>query len=130
MRFNQEELFEELAPAGTYVARIVGAREKKSRQGHPMVAVWLRLQGRRGAGRGVADYFVTDGVPPAALTISRRRLLALVRSCGLEPPLDSDLDVKLLADRVVEVDVAIAPGEGGPRNVVQRYRQAPADAAS
>jgi hypothetical protein len=130
MRFNQQELFDEPVPAGTYVANIVCAREKKSRRGHPMIVVWLRLHGRRGAGRAITDYFVTDGVPPAALAVSRRRLLVLCRSCGLEPPSDDDLDLKLLADRLVEVDVTVEPGESGPRNVVQRYRKAPSDATA
>lgn len=123
MRFNKEELFDELAPEGTYLARIVAAREKKSRRGHPMIVVWLRLDDRRGAGRPVTDYFVIDGVPATALAVSRRRFLALCRSCGIDPPADADLDLKLLDDRRVEVDVAVAPGESGPRNVVQRYRQ-------
>jgi hypothetical protein len=130
MRFNQEDLFDELAPEGTYVARIVAAREKESRRGHPMVVVSLRLQGRKGAGRAVTDYFVIDGVPPAALAVSRRRLLVLCRSCGLDPPADDELDLKLLADRLVEVDVSVEQGERGPRNVVQRYRQAPSDATT
>lgn len=125
MRFNQDELFDEIAPAGTYLARITAAREATSRHGNPMVTVWLRLVDKRGAGRSVADYFVTAGVRPSALAVARRRLLALCRACGLDPQPDVELDLEQLLDRGVQVDVDVTPGERGPRNVALRYRPAP-----
>lgn len=125
MRFHQDELFDEIAPPGTYLARITAAREATSRHGNPMVTVWLRLVDKRGAGRSVADYFVTGGVRPSAIAVARKRLLALCRVCGLDVQPDVDLDLAQLLDRAVLVDVDVSAGERGPRNVALRYRPAP-----
>lgn len=123
MRFTQEELFQGPIPSGTYPAEIRRAREAKSRGGHPMIVVWLQLGGQQGAGREVADYFVTAGVSPHALAVARRRLLSLFRACGLDPSPDEEADLLQLADHHVEVDVEVNTAGGGPQNRVLRYRQ-------
>jgi len=87
-----------------------------------MIVVWLRLQGQHGAGREIADYFVTAGVSPNALAVARRRLLSLFRACGLDPSPDADTDLRQLDDRQVEVDVEVNTA-GGPQNRVLRYRK-------
>jgi hypothetical protein len=123
VRFTQEELFQGPIPNGTYPAQIRSAHEAQSRGGHPMIVVWLKLDGQKGAGRNITDYFVTDGVSAHALAVARRRLLSLFRACGLDPAPDVEADLHQLEERRVEVDVEVNAGEG-PENRVLRYRQA------
>jgi hypothetical protein len=119
VRFAQEDLSARPVPAGRYAARILAVRETRSRRGNPMVTVTLALQDCK---RELVDYFVTGGVSPSALAVSRRRLATLCRACGIEPKPDEDLDLRLLRDRFVEAEVIVEAGETGPWNRVARYR--------
>src|SRR5579872_5600918 len=95
MRFSKQQLSPDPIPPGVYVAKIDSAREARSRSGHPMLVVGLRLEGDQ-TELELADFIVTAGVNSKALAAATERLKALCAACGLTLIPDEDFDPERL----------------------------------
>jgi hypothetical protein len=84
--FKRTELNVSVVPNGTYLAKVIEARERTSSNGNPMIAMKLQLAG--------AD------VLPCILTFvdkARAAITAFCQSADLVLPADKDADINLAA---------------------------------
>ncbi len=124
MYFSEEDLLNDPIPPGRYPATVEATRHTKSRRGNPMILVRLHVAE---LDRALHDYFVTGGPSPQAVSVSRRRLVALCYACGCEPRPGEFFDLAMLHHQHVLIDVVTEPGENGPWNRIVRYLQADGD---
>ncbi len=124
LRFDPEDFAEAFVAPGLYSATVDVARYQRSRTGSDMIQVVYALDAEHGERSvRVTDYFVVAGGSPQGRAVGRRRLLELLRACGLAPkPGDEISPAELFGARVL-VRVAHGEWEGRPRLRVTGYRR-------
>ena len=123
--FEPSDLDDELPEEGFHEAVIDQARLRVSEHGNPTVQVIYHLIERPGGSRGVAEYFVIEGASPTALAISRRRLVALYRACGLMPEPGEAIDPADLVGSKLDIRIGHETYAGTQRPRVLGYRARP-----
>jgi hypothetical protein len=124
LRFDPDDFEAALLAPGLYPATIDVARYQRSRTGSDMIEVVYALDAEGGERPvRVTDYFVVAGGSPQGRAVGRRRLLELLRACGLAPkPGDEISPAELFGHRVL-VRVAHGEWQGAPRLRVTGYRR-------
>ncbi|MBM4318681.1 MAG: hypothetical protein FJ125_01665 [Deltaproteobacteria bacterium] len=113
--FEPADFSEDLPPAGAYPCTVTSVRLARSAGGNRMVVVTFRLEGLRLGRSEVIEYLVLEAGNPRAVAISRRRLLQLVRACGLEPEPGTPLRTAELVGARLQVRVEHDSFKGAPR---------------
>jgi hypothetical protein len=125
LHFQPSDLDEVLPEEGFHEAVIDTARLRTSESGNPTVQVIYRLPQAPPGAQTVSEYFVVAGANPTALAISRRRLVALYRACGLEPRSGDEIQLADLVDTRLEIRVGHETYAGTRRPRVLGYRPLP-----
>jgi hypothetical protein len=122
--FQFEDLSQELPAPGTYRGSISSARFRRSASDNRMLQVVVQLEGVREADQMVSDYFVLEGarVSLFAISIARRRLVALYRACGFQPKEGEEIAGGCLLHCRLEVEVEHEEWRGQRRLRVVGYR--------
>ena len=125
LQFEPGDLADGLPEEGFHQAVIAAARLRTSESGNPTVQVIYRLPQSAPGAPSVVEYFVVDGATPGALAISRRRLVALYRACGLEPRSGDRIEPHNLVDSQLEIRIGHERFAGTLRPRVLGYRSRP-----
>lgn len=122
LHFEPRDLDDMLLEEGIYEAHVENARFHTSESGNTTIRILYRLPKAPPGADCVIEYFVVDGANPTALAISRRRLVALYRACGIEPRRGEEIRPEALVDAVVQIRVGHQTFEGTRRPRVLGYR--------
>lgn len=122
IRFNINDLSDDLPAPGWYRAQITSARLRRSAGGNSMVQVVFALIGVPPASARLADYFVLEGASSHGLAMARRRLALLYRAAGHDPKPDDEIVLSLLVGNELEIEVDRDAWQGHPRLRVVGHR--------
>jgi hypothetical protein len=107
VHFEPSDLAAPLPEQGFHLAIVEAARLRGSQNDNPALhvqVVYRLVQAPPGAQR-VVEYFLVEGAIAGALAISRRRLVALYRACGLEPRPGDPIQPEDLVDSELEIRI-------------------------
>jgi hypothetical protein len=125
LRFQPGDVANLLPEEGIHEAVIDNARFRTSERGNATVQVIYHLPHAPAGAQCVTEYFVVDGANPGALAVSRRRLVALYRACGLEPQPGDEIQISDLVNSRLEIRVGHETFLGTLRPRVLGYRPLP-----
>ena len=123
--FDSSDLEDDLPEEGLHEALIHAARLRTSERGNLTVQVIYHLIESPAVAPGVVEYFVIEGASPTALAISRRRLVALYRACGLVPEPGEAIEPKDLVGAKLDIRIGHESYAGTRRPRVLGYRARP-----
>jgi hypothetical protein len=114
-----------LPDEGFHEAAVCAVRVRKSEQGNETIQVVFHLRDGDPECDRVTDYFVIEGASPQALAISRRRFVALLRACGLEPERDEEIELSDLVGAKLDIRIGHELYQSTLRARVLSYREQP-----
>jgi hypothetical protein len=122
LRFEPDDVDEELLPPGFYASTVTRARLRTSAMGNRMIHVLHAIDGVAQGRDRLADYFVLEGAAPHVLALTRRRLVQLYRAVGIEPHVGASIDPSDLVDTKLDIRLEHDRFRGAPRLRVVEYR--------
>lgn len=123
LRFESTDVADELPEPGYYTSTVASARLRRSQSGNRMIAVVHAIEGVTAGRDRVAEYFVLEGASPRGLAMSRRRLVALYRACGLEPREGDEITPEALVGARLDVRIEHETFDGERRLRVVAHRK-------
>ena len=121
LRFHDADVGGLPAP-GWYVSMIVTASWRQSTRGNRMVYLVHALEKVSPPFHRISDCFVLEGVSPQGQAYARQRIVAVFRSCRLDPRSGEEIRPEELCGLAVEVKVAHESWRGENQLKVVGYR--------
>lgn len=103
IRFCIDDFCVRLPGPGFHPAAIRYAALRRSEAGNPMVQVVFELEDAPDADSRVVEYYLVGGPDKRFVTLSRRKLAALVQACGIGLAPDDELVLDELVDRRLQI---------------------------
>jgi hypothetical protein len=124
IRFENRDFLDPLPEEGFHPAVVYAVRCRTSENHNPLVQVTYQLPEAPSDRDRLVDHFIVTGNNPRAVSVGRRRLLALCRACGLEPQEGENLSLQELVGARLQVRVVHDTYQGMRRARVRAYRSA------
>ena len=125
VRFQSGDFTDALPNEGFHEAIIHSVRCRTSENRNPLVQVTYHLPDASPDRDRLVDHFIVAGGNPRAIVVGRRRLLALLRCCGIEPPQGEDVSLQEIVGARLEVRIGHETYNGQVRARVLAYRPLP-----
>ena len=122
LQFEDSDFRDDLPVPGFYPAVVVGARFRRSERGNDTIQVIYELEDMPLGRDRVAEHFLIGGGSLRGRALSRQRLIALYRACGLAPKGGEAIDPADLFARRLEVRIEHESWQGRPRLRVAGHR--------
>ena len=124
IRFENRDFVEPLPEEGFHPAVVYDVRCRISENHNPVVQVTYQLGDAPPDRDRLADHFIITGGNLRAIAVGRRRLLTLLRACGIEPQEGEELSLQALVGSPLEIRVVHDTYQGTQRARVRSYRSA------
>jgi hypothetical protein len=122
IRFETSDFVDPLPEEGFHPAIVYAVRCRVSENKNPVVQVTYQLPEAPLDRDRLVDHFIVAGGNARAIAVGRRRLLTLIRACGIDPKEGESLSLQGLVGSRLTIRIAHEDYQGSPRARVRAYR--------